>query len=154
MTSLIAITEKNYPFYIEPIHEIERLSFSCPWSLESFKAEIKNPVSHLWVLRTGGMISTYICFWMIDSEIQVVNFAVHPDLRGRGLGSFLLAQLIRSGISNRVHSVWLEVRQSNDAAKGLYKKLGFREIDRRLGYYPETREDALVMSLNLPKRDM
>ena len=65
-----------------------------------------------------------------------------------GLGQFLLTRMIEKGISEGVKNAWLEVRPSNLSARNLYKQLGFRETGIRPNYYPETKEDAILMSLD------
>ena len=146
MISFVDITTKNYQNYMKQILEIENLSFPSPWSLKVFQEEIKNSFSHFRVLTVDEVLSGYICFWMFDSEIQLINIAVHPDRRGKGLGYYLLEKMIKEGISKGIQSIWLEVRTSNLAAQSLYQKLGFEEVCRRARYYGDTNEDAIVMS--------
>lgn len=151
MTSLVDVTRENYDAYLNSILEIEGISFPSPWSAWAFLQEIKNPVSRLWALSADEGTSGYICFWMFDCEIQLINIAVHPDKRGRGLGLFLMTKMIETGIAKGMRDVWLEVRPSNLTALGLYQKLGFKGVGRRPRYYRETNEDALIMSLALPE---
>jgi ribosomal-protein-alanine N-acetyltransferase len=86
---------------------------------------------------------------MFDSEIQLINLAVHPVSRGKRLAQFLLLRMIDTAVSRGLKSVWLEVRPSNIAARKLYDKLGFHEVGRRPRYYAESNEDAIVMALEL-----
>ena len=133
--------------------EIENLSFISPWSINAFKTEVANPISHLWALTADKNLLGYICFWMFDSEIQVINLAIHPQKRGHRFGYLLLAKMIVTGISKGMQNVWLEVRPSNLAAKSLYEKLGFEEVNRRRQYYTDTNEDAIVMALGLTQKE-
>jgi ribosomal-protein-alanine N-acetyltransferase len=149
MTSLVTITKENFQPFLQKILDIEELSFQSPWGVHALKSEIENPISHLWALLMGEIFSGYICFWMFDSQIQLINLAVHPHDRGKGLGHYLLTEMIEMGISEGTRQIWLEVRPSNLVAKGLYERLGFDEAYRRPRYYPDTHEDAIVMSLNL-----
>lgn len=153
MTSLVTITKENSQPFLQKILEIEELSFPSPWSVHALKSEVENPISHLWALRMGPFLSGYICFWMFDREIQLISVAVHPHDRGKGLGQYLLTEMIETGISRGMRQIWLEVRPSNSVAKGLYERLGFEEAYRRSRYYPDTHEDAIVMSLNLLEKD-
>jgi ribosomal-protein-alanine N-acetyltransferase len=153
MTSLVAITKENFQPFLQEILEIEKLSFQSPWSIHALKSEIENPISHLWAVIIGSVTSGYICFWMFDREIQLMSMAVHPHDRGRGLGHYLLKEMIGAAISKGIQQVWLEVRPSNAVAKVLYESLGFKEAYRRPGYYPDNREDAIVMGLNLSEID-
>jgi ribosomal-protein-alanine N-acetyltransferase len=153
MTSLVAVTKENFQPFLQEILEIEELSFQSPWSIHALKSEIENPVSHLWAVIMGKVTSGYICFWMFDREIQLMSMAVRPHDRGKGLGHYLLKEMIEAGITKGIRQVWLEVRPSNVVAKGLYEGFGFKEAYRRPGYYPDNREDAIVMGLNLPEID-
>ena len=150
MPDLLEIGPDNFPVYAEQILEIERASFPSPWSINSFSAEIGKSISHLWVLNSDGRVSGYICFWILENEIQLINIAVHPEKRRNHLGQFLLERMIQEGASKGVKTVWLEVRMSNSAARNLYSRLGFSGIGIRPKYYSETNEDALIMSLELP----
>lgn len=152
MTSLVEVTRENCDFYLEGILEIETLSFPSPWSHRSFLQEVKNPISHLWALTVDWAVSGYVCFWMFDSEIQLINIAIHPERRSNGFGYLLLSRMIEKGVSSGMHHVWLEVRLSNLAARKLYEKLGFEGVGRRPRYYRDTNEDALIMSLSLVER--
>ncbi|MFC1824799.1 ribosomal protein S18-alanine N-acetyltransferase [Thermodesulfobacteriota bacterium] len=152
MTSIVEITKDNYLHYLDQILEIENLSFISPWSPHAFKSELNNPASSLWVLIVNEVLSGYSCFWVFDSEIQLLNIAVHADKRGQGFGRLLMNSIIDTGVSKGIQSIWLEVRPSNRSAKNLYFQLGFEEIGRRKHYYRDTGEDAIVMALSLPQK--
>ena len=153
MGSLHTITSRNFHRFCDRILEIERASFPSPWSLRSFESEVHNPVSHLWGLVDDGRCVGYICFWMYSGEIHLLNIAVEPSMRGRGLGSDLLYSMIRVGISKRIHTMWLEVRPSNLHALRVYGKAGFVEVARRERYYGDTGEDAIVMAIGLHEHE-
>ena len=128
MNQLVNIAQDNFPIYAEQILEIENLSFPSPWSINAFKVEIEKSISHTWALIAEKSLLGYICFWMFDSEIQVINFAIHPIKRGQRLGQFLLTKMIETGILKGLKYIWLEVRPSNLVAKSLYAKLGFYQM--------------------------
>jgi ribosomal-protein-alanine N-acetyltransferase len=142
----------DLPLYSDQIMKIENISFPSPWSLGAFKAEIKKTVSNLWAIITDQNLLGYICFWIFDTEMHIINFAIRPEKRGRGFGEILLGSIIEKGIARGVNYVWLEVRPSNLPAMALYTKLGFTEVGRRTHYYSETNEDAIIMSLDLAER--
>jgi ribosomal-protein-alanine N-acetyltransferase len=150
--SLVRMTPENVELYLERIHEIEILSFPSPWSINAFRQEVKNSVSHLLGLFVNGALEGYICFWLFDGEIQLVNIAVHPKARGCGLGHCLLAKMLEFAASRGTQRVWLEVRQSNRTARRLYENFGFMEAGRRRKYYTDNNEDAVVMSLILAEK--
>lgn len=149
MISLVTVNPENFQEYQDAILRIERSSFSSPWSRGSFQEETRNPVSRFWVVLLDQLPCGYICFWAYAGEIHLMNIVVAPEMRGRGIGRFLLKKMIEEGISSGSGSVWLEVRPSNLAARKLYGGMGFREVARRRRYYRDTSEDALVMSLEL-----
>lgn len=142
------------PEDIPAVKAIEDVSFPNPWPASTFLGEIQNrPVSHPYVAVRGGeegeRLVGYVVFWLIRDEVQINNIAVRPDARGQGLGEALLRRTLDLARSMGGAAVILEVRVSNQAAVGLYRKLGFVEIGRRKGYYFNPSEDALVMSLEL-----
>jgi ribosomal-protein-alanine N-acetyltransferase len=153
MNHIVSIGWKDLSLYAEQIIEIENSSFPSPWSINAFKEEIKKPISHLWALIQDKKILGYICFWMFDTEIQIINLAVRPENRRQKLGQSMLKRMIEAGSSNGLRSIWLEVRPSNVAARNLYTKFGFHEAGRRKRYYSDTNEDAIIMMLNLSPQE-
>jgi ribosomal-protein-alanine N-acetyltransferase len=134
------------------VRTIEALSFSNPWSDDTFRGEIQNtPVSFPLVVirRPGDEVVGYIVFWLIRNDVQVNNIAVHPGCRGLGLGEALMRFAIAKVRAAGAEFMTLEVRQSNTAALTLYKKLGFEILGTRKGYYTKPDEDAYMMGLAL-----
>lgn len=150
MNRLVHITKANVGRYMGRVLEIENLSFPTPWSVWAFRDELRNSLSRLWGWKAEDRLQGYICYWITLREIQVLNVAVHPDWRRRGVGGQLLQQAVRSGMTHGAEELWLEVRTSNRAARNLYEKLGFQAVGRRRRYYRDTGEDAIVMTLPVP----
>jgi ribosomal-protein-alanine N-acetyltransferase len=144
----------DFGIYVDQIEEIENDSFPVPWGRKAFEEEINNKISNFWALISGQKLLAYICFWMFDKEIHILNFAVHPLNRNQGLGNFLLKKVIDAGNIDGVESIWLEVRPSNIPALSIYKKFGFIEAGRRTGYYSDSKEDAIIMALNLKRKQI
>ena len=149
MRSLLKVTGENFPTFQKDILEIERTSFPSPWDFNSFSNEIGRSISYLWVSLIDEVLGGYICFWIFANETHLMNVAVHPEKRGKGLGEGLLYKMIEVGISKGAKTAWLEVRPSNLEARSLYDKTGFNEVGFRPRYYKETNEDAIIMSLPL-----
>ena len=149
MISVVRITEDNFQLFRKGILRIESASFLCPWTARSFAEEVVRPVSRLFAMKDSGCLIGYICFWVCAGEIQLMKMAIHPGMRGKGFGFLLLTRMVDDGRSEQAEKVWLEVRTSNGAARGLYAKAGFREVGRRRGYYSHGQEDAIVMALNM-----
>ena len=132
--------------------EIEKQSFSLPWSLQSYRDELlNNELAHYVGLYVNDQLAAYGGFWRIFDEAHICNIAVAPQFRRRGLGEALLRAQIALSVSLGVERITLEVRVSNYAAQGLYEKLGFRACGIRPKYYQDNNEDALIMWLNLFK---
>ena len=151
MISIIPITRDNFQIFQIDMLEIEKASFPSPWTANAFMEELDNPVSCMWALLADKKLSGYICFWMFAGEIHLMNIAISLGKRGKGLGSHLLARMLDYGRDKGVRSAWLEVRPSNRTARLLYEKAGFMETGRRKLYYKDTNEDAIVMTLSMPK---
>jgi ribosomal-protein-alanine N-acetyltransferase len=134
------------------VRAIEALSFSNPWSDDTFRGEIQNTaISFPFVVvrRPGDEVVAYIVFWQIRDDVQVNNIAVHPDCRGLGIGEALMRFAVAKVRGESASFMTLEVRPSNTAAVTLYRKLGFEVLGTRKNYYTKPDEDAFVMGLVL-----
>ena len=137
---------------VEQAVAIERLSFSLPWSRESFVREIcEIDNSHLLVVTEDGtgtprtVVMGYACWWEVVDECHITNFAVAPAHRRKGVADFLLETILDDAKAKGLLRATLEVRLGNAAAVALYEKWGFTAAAMRPHYYPDNREDALVM---------
>ncbi len=149
MTYSLKKTWPDFLSFADQILEIENVSFPVPWSARAFEEEIKKSISNLWAVISEQKLLAYICFWMFDKEIHILNFAVHPHKRNMGLGKILLQNVIEAGNAGGIENIWLEVRVSNIPALSIYKKFGFVEAGHRKAYYSDNREDAVIMALDL-----
>ena len=131
--------------HIKPIAELEKRCFSDPWSVNSITSELNNPLS-LWVVAVDGdTLVGYVGSQTVLGWADMMNLAVSPEYRRRGVGEELVEQLTSRLRSKDVSCLTLEVRASNDPAIGLYHKLGFAEVGRRPNYYRNPKEDALIL---------
>jgi ribosomal-protein-alanine N-acetyltransferase len=131
--------------HVSQIAELEKLCFSAPWSRNSVASELNNPLS-LWLVATDGdTVAGYIGSQSVMGEADMMNVAVHPDYRRKGIGKQLVEALVASLKDNGVYSLTLEVRASNEPAISLYDQLGFTQVGRRPNYYRDPREDALIL---------
>lgn len=137
------------PTDLDAVTAIERCSFPTPWTVGMFANEFENPRSYLLVSRertdSAEPIKGYICFWHILDELHILNLAVNPSCRRQGVATELLLFTFDHGVKNDVNTIFLEVRDRNEKAQKLYRKLGFQLIGKRLSYYRDTGEDALVL---------
>jgi len=138
------------PDDVPAVMVIDRLSLRTPWSERSFQYELtENPASCLLLAeREGGIpkIVGFIGFWMLIDEAHISTIAVHPDCRRQGIGGILVREAIRQAIERGAELATLEVRQSNQGAISLYQKYDFEFTGRRVGYYRDNQEDAILMT--------
>lgn len=135
------------------IMEIERLSFSDPWSEVSFEDELtSNDLAYYIVSLVDGKITGYAGMWVVLDEAQLTNVALHPDYRGKGMGKEILSYMIELAKQLGAAKMTLEVRKSNQIAQHMYRNLGFTVIGTRKNYYPDNGEDAILMGLILIER--
>lgn len=138
-----------YPDDIPEIVSIERLSFSTPWSETSFRSEIYSRYSITRVAELNGIIVGYVCVKHVADECHLLDLAVHPDYRRRGIARALLNDVIQELKIKGCRFFYLEVRTSNYAARKLYEKFGFNMVGVRKGYYVNPAEDAVIMMMEL-----
>jgi ribosomal-protein-alanine N-acetyltransferase len=134
---------------VDAIVAIERASFSDPWSLRSFHDSMAHDFVRISVVETDAGIAGYSVVWMAGDECELANLAVDPARRGGGLGRLMLDALLARAHEESAQVIFLEVRASNEAAKQLYASRGFHEVGRRVLYYKNPDEDALVLRRDL-----
>lgn len=127
------------------VAELESICFDDSWSLRSIASELENPLSLWLVWMENGRVLGYVGSQTVMDETDMMNVAVHPDARRKGIAESLILALADALKRKQSKSLTLEVRATNAAAIGLYNKLGFTEIGRRKNYYRNPREDALIL---------
>ena len=93
---------------------------------------------------TQPTLLAFLVAHRIDREWELENIAVAPSVRRRGLATLLIQELFLRARENNSHSIFLEVRESNQLAQTLYEKLGFTKSGLRKGYYQSPPEDAIL----------
>jgi [ribosomal protein S18]-alanine N-acetyltransferase len=134
--------------HLESIMKIEKEANSAPWSEKSFLNELDNPHSTFLVALEGGEVAGYGGFWACVDEAHITTVAVRDDLRRKGVGKRLMVELLNRAQKAGLLCSTLEVRAGNTAAIGLYEQLGYVQTARRKAYYPDNKEDAVVMWLH------
>ena len=133
------------PEYIPAIVEIEVVVNGAPWSEQAFHNELTNGQSIFRVALENGAVVGYGGIWMCIDEAHVTTLATHPDHRRKGVGRRLMVDLLQESKKLGMACSTLEVRKSNEAAIKLYEKLGYQSVSVRKGYYPDNKEDAVIM---------
>jgi ribosomal-protein-alanine N-acetyltransferase len=136
---------------IDEILEIEKESNRKKWSREQYLSGFKNTSAQFWVVEMGAMIVGYIGFLKLVDEIEITNIAIKKTEQRKKLGSLLLQKLLLISTSSEVKKIFLEVRKSNIGAQSFYYRFSFQRIGTRKEYYSDNKEDAIIMSLDVPK---
>ena len=134
------------PRDLDTVEEIERASYPTPWSRSMFAAELRKPSSVAIgsYLEAGDLVGYAFVSRYVDAW-HVMNVAVAPEYRGRGIATTLLERAFEITAADPRRGYTLEVRVSNTDAIRLYERLGFEHRGIRSGYYTDNREDALIM---------
>ena len=133
------------PAHIPTLAKLEKCCFSVPWTEAGLSEELLNPVAVFLVAQRAGEILGYAGMHHLLDEGNIINVAVFPERRRKGVASSLLFSLVRYGIENGLARLTLEVRPSNLGAVALYESFGFEQVGRRRGFYSKPPEDGLVM---------
>ena len=132
---------------IDSVLDISSLSFSIPWSKDSYIQELTNPIARYLIAKIDDKVVGFMGTWIVLDESHITNIAVHPNYRKQGIGSSLLEEFLKYCKSQGCIAYTLEVRNSNKAARTLYEKYNFKQEGVRKGYYEDTKEDAIIMWL-------
>ncbi len=131
---------------IPAVISIERRSFPAPWSLAMFVLELSKPSGICLAASEAGELAGYLVCSRYDRVRHLMNVAVAPERRRRGLATRLIERLVEEG--GGALPFTLEVRVSNREAIAMYEQLGFRSAGVRPRYYQDNGEDALIMWLD------
>jgi len=146
------------PMLSEDVHrawEIDVICFSLPWPESSFRYDfLHNRNSRMWVAEAqtdeGPIVVGALVVWIVLDEAHVGTISVLPEYRRLGIGKAFMFEMMNTLQEEGVKQVFLEVRESNEAAQRLYHQFGFKPIGVRRKYYSDNREDAIEMQLMLP----
>lgn len=130
---------------VAAVSRLEKETFSMPWPAESFLHMLEKEDTVYFVAEEDGQILGGCGLLLIAGEGNITNVAVVPGARRRGVATGLLTYLLSEGDRAGLTAYTLEVRVSNEAAIGLYEKLGFVSEGIRPNFYEKPREDAMIM---------
>ncbi len=134
---------------LDSLVALERVCFSAPWGEKEFRLGLEGKVFKVFGLRGPDGLAAYCSFYHVVDEMEVLNIAVRPELRRRGLGARLLGLVLQICENMGITTARLEVRVGNAPARALYARFGFAPTGLRKGYYPDTGEDAVCMAREL-----
>ena len=131
--------------HVAQVAALEAVCFADPWSERSVASELENPLSLWLVAMEGERLAGYVGSQTVMGETDMMNVAVHPDHRQKGIAKALILALVEELKKLESHSLTLEVRASNAPAICLYRMLDFQEVGRRKNYYRNPRENAIIL---------
>jgi ribosomal-protein-alanine N-acetyltransferase len=134
--------------HLSAVAEIEQISFSDPWSVESLELMLGEQAMGLVALEDGRVLG-YVGMMCVLDEGQIINVATHPDARRRGVGRALMSAIEQSAKERGIVFLSLEVRESNTAARSLYSSLGWVECGIRKNFYSKPTENACIMTKSI-----
>ncbi|MGH7674214.1 MAG: ribosomal protein S18-alanine N-acetyltransferase [Gemmatimonadales bacterium] len=123
---------------------IERDAFSDPWPEGDFRECLTAHVPFL-VATVDRTVAGYVVARHVADEGEILNLGVERGRRGQGIGRALVGAVLGDLRARGAAAVYLEVRESNAAARHLYDRLGFDEVGRRMAYYRRPAEDAIIL---------
>lgn len=138
------ITEMNAS-HVPQVAALEKICFADPWSEMSIASELQSLWSFWLVALEEDRVVGYVGSQSSIDEADIMNVAVHPDFRRRGVAEALIIRLVSDLKERGIRALLLEVRVSNTPAITLYEKLGFSQVGRRKNYYHNPKEDALIL---------
>jgi len=127
---------------------LETQCFSVPWSAKQYETVMDNAPFHVYGIRGGPQLLGYLTLFTAAWEMEILNLAVHPAHRRQGHARSLMRHVLQLCDKMGIKRGYLEVRRSNVAAQSLYQAFGFEEVGVRKRYYPDNREDAIIMRLD------
>ena len=130
---------------LDQVVQIEKDSMPSPWSKELFEEELHRQAAHYFVVEEEGQVAGYMGYWEAPQEAHIINLAIGPKFRKRGLGLRMVEACLDYAAKRGARLATLEARESNAAARRLYEKCGFRFVAIRKKYYSDNQEDAVVM---------
>ncbi|MFU2207711.1 ribosomal protein S18-alanine N-acetyltransferase [Solidesulfovibrio sp. C21] len=133
------------PEHARALAELEGRTFPDPWDEGAFTAAFARPAFAAFGIPAGEGLVAYATFHFLGDEFEVINIAVDPAMRGRGLATALFANVLQQTDKMGMNRGYLEVRAGNVPARRLYARHGFTVAGARKRYYPDNGEDALVM---------
>ncbi|OGO79674.1 MAG: ribosomal-protein-alanine N-acetyltransferase [Chloroflexi bacterium RIFOXYD12_FULL_57_15] len=133
---------------IPEVVEIDRSSFTLPWTERSYKYEAQeNSAARCWVTMVDGRVASLLVLWLIVDEAHIATIATHPQFRRRGFAKRMLIQSLVSAREEGALKSLLEVRARHVVAQKIYCDIGFVEVGRRPMYYRDNGEDAVLMTM-------
>lgn len=142
------VIRKMNPMDLEEVHAIFKDSIKSSWSIDELQKEFYNELALYLVATLNEKVIGFCGAWLVYDEAQITNTAVSKEYRNNKVAFKIFNELIKIVKEKDKDSIFLEVRESNNAALNFYKKLNFKEIGKRKKFYSDG-ETAILMSLEV-----
>lgn len=129
--------------------ELEKRCFSSPWEFEEYEKSRQREDFSCLCAYTDGEFSGFLMAFHVLDECHLLDIATEEKFRRRGIGTALIRELMKRAGEKDGSVIYLEVREKNQAARGLYEKLGFVPVGKRKDYYKYPTDDAVLYTLTL-----
>lgn len=129
--------------------ELEKRCFSSPWEFEEYEKSRQREDFSCLCAYTDGEFSGFLMAFHVLDECHLLDIATEEKFRRRGIGAALICELMKRAGEKDDSVIYLEVREKNQAARGLYEKLGFVPVGKRKDYYKYPTDDAVLYTLTL-----
>lgn len=123
---------------------------AAEWTPSEYEDFLAEP-GHIFLVARGSSLVAFLAARVVADELEILNLAVEPFHRGRGIGALLLRLTLTEAGRCGARNAWLEVRDSNLRARAFYRNFGFKETYRRRRFYQHPVEDAVVCRRTLEK---
>jgi len=139
---------------VDALLQMENECFTDPWDKRTFEGLLANPAVYFIIAENNSEPVAYGGMTVIIDESEILNVAVRPEMRQKGLGRLMVNEMLDICRKCDVVTVFLEHRQSNFAAASLYESIGFVVYGVRKRYYSSPTEDAVLRNLNLSRKEI
>ena len=140
--------------HLQECLDLDQKSFEGLWAKSHWEKELTDPKRIcLGIIESASKKLLGICSaWLVIDELHITFIAVHPMHQRKGLGKFLVSEIIKRSKSLQTNHIYLEVKKNNEQAKAFYKSMGFKLISIRSNFYKDG-SDALTFTKRLKTND-
>ena len=145
--NIVTMTEQ----WVPAVADLERRSFSEPWSEESLTDVLGRPEFRYLIACEGDKMLGYGGFYVAADEASITNIATEPEARGRGVAGTVIEAIIKEAAGMGAQTIYLEVRAGNEKSIRVYERCGFERLGVRKGFYDKPKEDAYIYGYRIER---
>ena len=150
---MLKICRLDAELHLNEVELLERSTMPQPWSRKLLADELRSASGFHFGLWSEDRLVGQLFSQRVVDELSLLNISVSPDCRRRGFARTLLLEVLNQARDEGLCTVFLEVREGNQAARALYEKAGFQRTGQRSAYYSDNGENALLYSCRISEPD-